>query len=106
LRPGVGALVRADAAGAVILDPNAGEEALARVAVAVRARGGLRERPPGRLRVADEDVRALPVAEQRGGVGVRVEVAVRLGQVDLDAVVGRAGGQAGRETGLQSVCRP
>jgi hypothetical protein len=103
LRPGVRALVGADAAGAVVLDPDAGEEALAGVAVAVRPGVVLGERPQGRLRIPDQDLLALPVAEQLGGVGVGVEVAVGFGQVDFHDVVRRAGGQTGAQLGVDHV---
>ena len=94
-RPRVGALVGPDAPRAVVLDTHAREEPAAGVGVAVGAAVVLRERPQRRRGVAHEDLLRLPRGEQPRGVGVRVEVAVGPGQVDLDDVVRRAGGQRG-----------
>ena len=93
LRPGVGALVRADPAGAVVLHAHAREQAVARARPAVRARVVLRDRPQRRLVVAGEDALLLPAGEHLGGVGVGVALGAR--EVDLDDVVRRAGDELG-----------
>ena len=105
LRPGVGALVRADTAGPIVLDAHAREDTAAREGGAVGAGVVLRERPQGRLDVAHEDLFRLPPGEQRRRMGVLVEVAVGLRQVDLDDVVGRAGRQGGALLRVDHVVR-
>ena len=64
-RARVRALVRADPAGAVVLDAHAREEAAARVRRAVRAGVVLDERPERRLVVADDGALGLPLRQQR-----------------------------------------
>ena len=66
LRARVRALVRAHAAGAVVLDPHPAEEAAARAARAVRAGVVLGVRPHRRLAVAHERPLQLPALEQLG----------------------------------------
>ena len=87
LGPGVRALVRADAAGPVVLDPHPGEDPVARAGAAVGSRVVLGERPQGRLVVLDHDALGAPGGERRGRVLVGLGP---LGQVDLDDVVGGA----------------
>ena len=100
LRAGVRALVRPDAAGAVVLDRHAREEPVAGAAPAVGAGVVLLERPQRRVVVAGEDPVALPLLEHLGGVGVRV---VALREVDLDDVVGRLSEQLGALLGVDHV---
>jgi hypothetical protein len=89
LRAGMGALVRPDPPGAVLLDPHPREEAAPPLLAAVRRRVLLVERPERRLALLDQRPLGPPVVEQ----GLRVEVLVPavLGrrQVDLDHVVRR-----------------
>jgi hypothetical protein len=97
----VRALVRADAPRAVVLDPDACEEAAAGADAPVRARVLLLERPQRRLGVADEDALGLPALEHARRV--RVRVPVRLRQVDLDDIVRRARDQRGALAGVDDV---
>ena len=92
LRAGVRALVRPDAAGAVVLDRHAREEPVAGAAPAVGAGVVRASAHSAGLVVAGEDPVSLPLLEHLGGVGVGV---VALREVDLDDVVGRAGEQLG-----------
>ena len=55
LGAGVGPLVRADPAGPVLLDADAGEESPTRARLAVGSGVVLRERPEGVLRVGGDD---------------------------------------------------
>ena len=100
LRARVRALVRPDAAGPVVLDLHAREEAVARAAAAVRPGVVLRERPQRGRVVAHEDPVRAPALEHVGGVGVRV---VALREVDLDDVVGRARDERGALVGVDHV---
>ncbi len=97
-RPRVGALVGADGAGLVVLDPDPGEHPVAGVGRAVGGGVLLRQRPDRVLVVGDQHPLRAPGVDQprrvlirvadrpRGGVG-RVE---RHRQVDRDRVVRRA----------------
>ena len=97
-RPGVGALVRADGAGLVVLDPDPGEDAVAAVGVAVGRGVVLGHRPDRGLGVGDQHALRAPGVDRprRLLVGVALGVAVGVGrverfrQVDRDRVVGRA----------------
>ena len=91
LRARVRALVRADLAGAVLLDADLREEPAARARLPVGAGVVLGEEPERRLVVADDHAVVLPAGERRRRVFVRVAVALR--QVDLDDVVRRAAQQ-------------
>ena len=93
LRARVGALVRADAAGAVVLDAHAGEEAVAGARRGRRARCSPARAPtaPARRR-GRATPSALPRVQHGGGVGVGVAAVAR--EVDLDDVVRRAGAEA------------
>jgi hypothetical protein len=103
LRAGVRALVRADPAGAVVLDLHAGEEAVAGPGAAVGAGVVLGERPQRGLPVADEDAVALPVGERPRRVLVGVAVGAR--EVDLHGVVGGAGDERGALLVVDDVVR-
>ena len=94
LRAGVRALVRADAARAVVLHAHAREDAVARAGLAVRAGVFLGERPQRGLVVADDDALVVPALEDLCRVAVDVAAAV-LRQVDLDHVVRRAAHELG-----------
>src|SRR6185437_16164636 len=85
LRAGVGALVVADAAGAVVLDAHAAEEAVTGSRPAVGARVVLGERPDRRLALAHQHALLAPRLERGLGVQIRV-AAVGPGQVDLHHV--------------------
>jgi hypothetical protein len=89
----VGALVGADAAGAVLLHAHAAEEAVA-LAPAASARGVvlLGQRPQRGLGVLDDRALALPALEHAGGRLVGVARGLR--EVDLHDVVRRPAGQA------------
>src|SRR5204862_5045930 len=85
LRAGMGALVRPDAARAVVLDPDAREEAGAVESLA----GGaelLAHDPDRRLALFDQHTLLQPRLEQMLGVGVRILTLDRARQVDLDDV--------------------
>jgi hypothetical protein len=97
----VGALVGADAAGPVVLDTDAAEEALAGQRPPVGPGVVLAQRPQRGLAIADHGALAAPGGEQLGGV--RVGVSVPLGEVDLDDVVRRAAGQPGAVLGVDDV---
>ena len=102
LRAGVGALVRADPAGAVVLDPHAREEPAAGARLAVGAGVVLLERPErGPARPGRRRPRARHCASSCGGVRVRVAVALR--QVDADDVVRRARLELGPLLGVDHV---
>ena len=103
LRAGVRALVRADRAGAVVLDAHAGEEAVAREAAAVGGGVVLDERPDRGLVVVDDRALGAPLVEERCGVGVAVAAVGVLGEVDRDDVVGRACGEPLALTGVDDV---
>ena len=60
LRAGMGALVRADPARAVVLDAHAREQPVAGAAAAVGARVVLLERPQRGLGVLDDDALGAP----------------------------------------------
>ena len=101
LGAGQGALVGQDRAGLEVLDPDAGEDAVADVGVAVGPGVFLLHRPDRRLGVPDQGAGLLPGLDRvgSGGVGIalalglRPGLAVGLGQVDRDRVVGRLGEQ-------------
>ena len=100
LGPGMRALVRADATGAVLLDADAREEAVARVRPAVRAGVVLGQGPERGLLVAGQDARVAPGREGLGGGGVGI---VALRQVDLDDVVRRLAREPGALLGVDHV---
>src|SRR4051794_14294856 len=99
LRPRMGPLVGADAAGAVVLDPDPGQEPPADELAPVGRPVVLLEGPDGGL-VADDGALPLPAAERlgRGGVGI-----VALGEVDVHGVERRARGQVGPALGVDDV---
>ena len=98
--PGVGALVRADPAGPVLVHAHAREHAGAGAAPRRRARRspGAAPRPPARPRA-----RARRARCQSAIVAAACGVARR--QVDLDDVVGAARGQPGAQLGVDDVVR-
>ena len=91
LRAGVRALVRADPAGAVVLDAHAREDAVARAAPPVGPGVVLLERPQRGRGVGDDDAVGAPVA--RACAAASAYGSSPCGQVDRDDVVGRAGEQ-------------
>ena len=86
--PGMRALVRADPAGAVVLDPHAGEDAVARARLRRRGPCSPARAPTAR---ASSSRTTIPSSLQRastlGRVAVRIGAVLR--QVDLDHVVRR-----------------
>ena len=97
-RAGMGALVGADGAALVVLDPDPGEDPVAAVAVAVGGDVVLGQRPERGRVVLDQRPVGFPALDPRRrlGVGIAARVAVGIGgverfrQVDRDRVVGRA----------------
>ncbi len=97
LGAGQGALVGQDRAAVEVLNPDADEDAVADVGAAVGPGVFLLHRPDRRLGVLDQRTGLLPGLDRvsRGGVGIALTLrlgpglAVGLGQVDRDRVVGR-----------------
>ena len=71
-RPGLGALVRADEAGAVWRDAHSAEQGAAGTPRAVGRVVFLRQRPERRLAIRGENSLELPLLERLGGVFVRI----------------------------------
>ena len=103
LRAGLGSLVGADQAGAVLGHPHPGEEPVARTTVAIGALVVLCQRPDRGLPVGREHALHGPGLERLGGVLVGVAAGRRLRQVDLDDVQRRAGEQLGPLLGIDDV---
>ncbi len=87
-RARLGALVRADEAGAVGGDANSAEQAAAGAPRAVGRVVLLCQRPERRLAIRGEDSLELPLLERLGGMFVGVAAVRRLRQVELDDVEG------------------
>ena len=103
LRAGVRPLVRPDPAGPVLLDADAGEQAVAGQPAGVRCDVVLGERPDRRLIVPDDGALGDPAPEQLRGVLVRVAAVVGLRQVDRYDVVRRPFGELGPLLGVDDV---
>ena len=81
LGAGQGALVGADLAGAVVLDPDPGEDAVAGVGGAVGAGVVLGHRPDRRLGVVDQGAGLAPGLDRLGGRARRGRRSVSCGPV-------------------------
>jgi hypothetical protein len=100
----VGALVRADAPGAVVLDAHTREDAVAGQRATIGAGVVLREGPQRGLVVAHDGALGLPALEDRRRLGIGVPPArPTLGQVDAHDVVGRAIGELPALLGVDDV---
>ena len=103
LRPRLGALVRAHAAGPIRRHPDPAEQPPAHLPRTVGGVVLLGQRPDRRLAVGGEDPLQGPLLERLVGVLVAVAPLGRLRQVDFDDVERRAGEQLGPAGGVDDV---